>query len=126
MSDLYIQGVATSFDQPFVHNGEVVVNRAGCFDKFLSSDHNIKLLINHDENQRLGTSQKRLLIHAGAKSLVFRYALPMSGEHHKFFAGIAGDVETYCAVSRIHPLALSITHIFSSQSGAQCDVGEAG
>jgi phage head maturation protease len=96
---LFIQGVANAFDKPFNHNGEIVVNRAGCFDKFFSSNHDVKFLIGHDESQCFGSSRKNLQIHAGKNSLVFRYAIPESKRFDKDFADVAGDLETYCAVS---------------------------
>jgi phage head maturation protease len=94
-----IQGVANTFDVPFTHNGEVVTNRKGCFNRFLSSNHEIKFLIGHDESHCFGSSRTNLLIHAGARSLVFRYAIPESKQFEKAFAEVAGDIETYTAVS---------------------------
>jgi HK97 family phage prohead protease len=100
MTDEFVmQGVATEFDKPFMHGDKIQILKSGCLDRSLRENHDVKLLINHDESACLGSQAQRLLIHAGEKSLVFRYLIPESMEYKKSFADVADDLETYVAVS---------------------------
>jgi phage head maturation protease len=97
VSDLVLQGEASSFDTPFAHGDEVWILKSGCFDRSLRSSHEVKLLINHEEDHCLGSGE-RLLLHAGKTALVFRYLISGS-KHDKFFEEIANDMDTYVPVS---------------------------
>jgi phage head maturation protease len=97
VNDFVIKGVATEFDKPFVHGDKIQVLKSGCFDSYLRTSHDVKLLINH-EGDCLASQADRLMIHAGARSLVFQFLIPES-VHHKAFADFADDLETYMAVS---------------------------
>jgi HK97 family phage prohead protease len=97
MTDLVLQGTATAFDKPFAHGDEVWILKSGCFDRSLRSGHDVKLLMNHEEEHCLGSGEQ-ILLYAGKTALVFRYLISDS-KHNKFFEDVADDMDTYVPVS---------------------------
>jgi phage head maturation protease len=93
-----LQGTAFAFDEPFVKNDYILYVNSGAFDASLASGKSVQLLIGHDPAQRLGSSSDRLTLHAGKKSLVFRFDLH-DGDG---FADLADDPLTYLPVSISH------------------------
>lgn len=69
MSELVLQGVAAELGKPFCHGDKILILPPGCFDKSMRSGHDVKSLLDHDENHCLGSWKDRLLIHAGEKQL---------------------------------------------------------
>jgi phage head maturation protease len=95
----YLQGEAFRFEEPFIKDDLILYANSGCFDKSIRSGKPVSLLFSHDTSQRLGDSSNRLMIHAGTKSLVFRFDIPDGG---KEFADLADDPLTYLPVSISH------------------------
>ena len=98
LTDLVLQGIATSFDRPFVQGGKVLMMKSGCVDASLRSDTSVRLLLDHDEKHCLATSDDRLELYAGTRGLAFRYRLPDRASEFKF-SEIADDMESYAPVS---------------------------
>jgi hypothetical protein len=95
MSDEFcLQGVASEFGKYFQHGDDILRLNSRCFDKSLRSGRDIKLLINHDTSQCLGSWTDKLMIYAGEKRLVFRFLLPGSEFNH-----LANDFDSYVPVS---------------------------
>lgn len=99
--DLVIQGEATQFGKPFVHGDDILILKSGVFDPSLRGANDIKLLVNHDPERCLGSSNDgRLLIHAGEKKMVFRFLIgDPDATSFKFFSDIADDLESYFPIS---------------------------
>jgi phage head maturation protease len=94
-----LEGEAFRFEEAFIKDDLILYANSGCFDKSIASGRPVSLLFSHDTNQRLGDTSNRLMIHAGKKSLVFRFDIGDGGEG---FADLADDALTYLPVSISH------------------------
>jgi hypothetical protein len=92
VSDLVLQGIACRFRQIIdTGNGLIFINPGA-----LTSAAEVKLLLDH-EGKPLASTNDRLEIHIGDKSLAFRYSIPDSWSEE--FESKSDDFETYLPVS---------------------------
>jgi HK97 family phage prohead protease len=97
MTQLVIQGEATRFDVPIAHGDKIIILKSGCFDECLKSGTKIDLLMDHDSTKSFGSTENRLLLYAGQKSLAFRFLIPE--RHSKEYAEVGDDLDYFLAVS---------------------------
>jgi phage head maturation protease len=91
-----VQGIFCELNKCFAHGNEVLYLKPGVFDSCVEG--NVRLLIDH-EGKSLATTADRLELCLGDDVLTFRAVLPDSWSGSKELTDVAGDVETYLAVS---------------------------
>jgi HK97 family phage prohead protease len=94
MTDYVFQGIATAFDKCFPHGDRVLILKARCFDRSISSGEPVSLLNEHDETKSFGRAD-RLELYAGNNGLAFRFHI---GDHSEF-KDIADDFDSYIPIS---------------------------
>jgi hypothetical protein len=77
MTDYYLQGIASVFGECISDGNKILFLKTGVFDEAMETEA-VSLFLDHDKKKCLATTDNRLEVYAGAKSLAFRYAIPDS------------------------------------------------
>jgi phage head maturation protease len=75
LSGKYLQGYATRFGLPHIHDGQIEMFTAGAFARALSSKAAVRFLIDHDESKLIATAADRLELLGCEAGLAFRLHL---------------------------------------------------
>src|SRR6266852_7098661 len=92
MTEVVLQGIACRFGEVIDDGTKLIYLKPGC----LTEADEVKLLIDH-RGKGLATTDDRLEVHVGQKSLAFRYSIPESWNEQ--FEDMADELNTYLPVS---------------------------